>query len=701
MQFKKKLEVLFSSIILIIFLIPFIFSFISNGSISNLSSFDKASAALNIPYIDNIYDIYNLFRFKFFKTTSNDTIVLGKDDMLFSSENPSGNNFEDYKGLNLFTEDEMSSINENLIYLEEYLKNQNINFYITVLPNKTTAYNNLLPKSISERKGTTKLDQIFASLKSHNNINYIDLSSKIQSTRADRLLYNKTDGNLTDLGSYYCYEEVCSKLGITPSLKIDNLDFQEITEKGGDYANKILLANYINEKKQQLVLDSINTYSNTDETNFKNTKSKFPKTLIIGDKSLDKLPILLSNDISQISYSSNFDLDLNTLKKERPKNLILQLSEDNLGLFLTKLHITSSTSTNKSTVETPSVLAKKQISSERLAIIAKAEGADELILEYNGSTKELTSSNGLFIGEIPIKANESTNVSLYGRNFSSISNKTNFVFTSSSIAILPITINNDGWFFLSENINAPELSQGQLDNIKQNLEGIEQHLLSVNPNGKLIVSIAPNKASNYTNYTNTNTDKLKATLKDSSIILADNRDTLKEAKDTSSIFYKTDTHWNSLGAFYGYVNIMDSIKQSTSTSNILTLDNFTVSEKSVGSGDLFYYLNLGSNIVSEKEVSLTPRFTKTSNFTSDPPLTWISSKNNSFVTTSSNSNLPKAILYRDSFATGMMPFLSESFSKISVNKEWSYSYDKSLTESEKPDYIIIQLVERNIKNLSN
>jgi hypothetical protein len=57
-----------------------------------------------------------------------------------------------------------------------------------------------------------------------------------------------------------------------------------------------------------------------------------------------------------------------------------------------------------------------------------------------------------------------------------------------------------------------------------------------------------------------------------------------------------------------------------------------------------------------------------------------------------NKRLPRAVMFRDSFATWLIPLLSENFSRILYS--WQYTFDYDLVERERPDVVIQEMVER-------
>jgi len=64
--------------------------------------------------------------------------------------------------------------------------------------------------------------------------------------------------------------------------------------------------------------------------------------------------------------------------------------------------------------------------------------------------------------------------------------------------------------------------------------------------------------------------------------------------------------------------------------------------------------------------------------------------------------MPNAVMFHDSFGKSMMPFLSESFGTVRyVDGQWVGSTDMDAIIAEtRPDVVIEELVERNIRDIS-
>ncbi len=66
-------------------------------------------------------------------------------------------------------------------------------------------------------------------------------------------------------------------------------------------------------------------------------------------------------------------------------------------------------------------------------------------------------------------------------------------------------------------------------------------------------------------------------------------------------------------------------------------------------------------------------------------------------TTCENGNGKSVLVYRDSFGRAMIPYMGETFSQCMFNR--STPYDLSLVEEIECDYVLIEIVERNIVDL--
>ena len=159
-------------------------------------------------------------------------------------------------------------------------------------------------------------------------------------------------------------------------------------------------------------------------------------------------------------------------------------------------------------------------------------------------------------------------------------------------------------------------------------------------------------------------------------------DALRAASRVKPTFFKTDTHWNSYGAFVAYQALVASLRAE-------------VALETVQEGDLVwkerpYVGDLGVRFTRERgETMATPEPTATYRLTF---------QNHNFsrgavhVYENERRDLPTCVLFRDSFANFLIPYLMRGFSRLVAVSSLSCHYD--LLDQEKPDVVLFVVIER-------
>jgi hypothetical protein len=157
---------------------------------------------------------------------------------------------------------------------------------------------------------------------------------------------------------------------------------------------------------------------------------------------------------------------------------------------------------------------------------------------------------------------------------------------------------------------------------------------------------------------------------------------LRAASADRRTFQKTDTHWTSYGAFVAYTALLDSLAAERPL-EIARESELTWKERTVV-GDL------GVRFTRERGETVT---------VADPPSHYnLVFQNHNFgrgavhVYESARRDLPRCVLFRDSFANALIPFLMRGFSRLVAVSSLSCHYD--LLDQEKPDVVLFVAIER-------
>src|SRR6185503_13460476 len=120
------------------------------------------------------------------------------------------------------------------------------------------------------------------------------------------------------------------------------------------------------------------------------------------------------------------------------------------------------------------------------------------------------------------------------------------------------------------------------------------------------------------------------------------------------------------GALVAYQRIIEAVRARVpATPPPWTRDDFVPVERSVEALDLAGMMGL-KRVLRETDLALQPR------------------------------RLRRAVVFRDSFASRLVPFLSEHFSRAVY--VWQNDFDANLVEQERPDVVIQEIVGRHLYN---
>ncbi len=211
--------------------------------------------------------------------------------------------------------------------------------------------------------------------------------------------------------------------------------------------------------------------------------------------------------------------------------------------------------------------------------------------------------------------------------------------------------------------------------------------------GKFLFVCAPNKNTVYSekmpgrykkSTDDSNMDRLYAELDKRNVDYADLRPALRAEKKDALIYHKRDSHWNGLGAKAA----VDEIAKVLGF-NAVDLSSQVPSRITDFEGDLDALLYSDKIQYDENTVyDFTDLYVYTSAFSNEMDM----------VIEARGGGEGKLLMYRDSFANAMIPYLAASLNGTRLQRGTPYSREEILSYS--PDYVIVEIAERNIKLLT-
>lgn len=264
-----------------------------------------------------------------------------------------------------------------------------------------------------------------------------------------------------------------------------------------------------------------------------------------------------------------------------------------------------------------------------------------------------------------------------------------------------VLLGKDGWMYYTNEGNldyyqrVKPLTGDQTTTIRFNLEQMQRELMDEGIT--FLFVIAPNKESIYPQYLPDGlaraenpawADQIVTSLRGTDVNVLDLRPVMLQNAETAPVYFKTDTHWNPVGARAAYDAILMNLQPGFPILNPHPLSDFDQVTETT-SGDLAALIHLKGD-VNETFTALHARFDKPSRGLKNPPA-------GQMITVMPDKSLPKAVIFRDSFFNGLQPFTSEHFSRCVYVSDWMV--DRSLIAEEKPDIVILEVAERYLNRL--
>ncbi len=296
-----------------------------------------------------------------------------------------------------------------------------------------------------------------------------------------------------------------------------------------------------------------------------------------------------------------------------------------------------------------------------------------------------------------------------------------------SVAPKETVLGEHGWLFLGEeyqqdiNINRRGVHAEELAVLKKigSSTNAWQAWLAQQGVKSFKMMLCPNKATVYAEFlpnwakpvTTPITDTLLAQVNPD--LYVDTRATVLAAKARypQPLFFKTDTHWNTLGAWFAFQTFTQEIKRSQPSLQLLDEASMSVSPPAkIDGGDLAHFLRMqtmladtivyaqhkGTLLQTEQVDFLSGKLQATNigNPEVAPPITPLLIKSPQAL------NKMKVLWLRDSFGVAVSPFMAATFSEtlqLHYNRA-DPALLAQLVKSFKPDYVFVTVVERESRH---
>ncbi|MBL7883906.1 MAG: hypothetical protein JNL69_07535 [Bacteroidia bacterium] len=290
----------------------------------------------------------SFFKYTLFNTSSKPEIVaVGKESWLYSIDTK---NVGDFQNLNLFTEEELQLVKNNLEEMYAFHEPRGIRFFVMILPSKSSVYPEFLPSFIKKKNTASKLNQLLDYMNANSMFKIIDLTKELIAEKENTTVYYKHDIHWNFEGGYLGYKKLMNRMAeFNPDLaplplshynKIFRYNHNADLSKQLSLENYLLNEEWYFEPKDTFSFELVNapTYENTPitqatvRTQIKN--SKLPKAVVYRDSFFNLIIPFFSEKFSDCIYLWTNEMTYEIIEKETPGYVVLEITEADIDKLL-------------------------------------------------------------------------------------------------------------------------------------------------------------------------------------------------------------------------------------------------------------------------------------------------------------------------------------------------------------------------------
>ena len=199
------------------------------------------------------------------------------------------------------------------------------------------------------------------------------------------------------------------------------------------------------------------------------------------------------------------------------------------------------------------------------------------------------------------------------------------------------------------------------------------------------------------------TDRIVNAIKEDTIIqYIDLKNALLDAKKDGCLYALTDNHWNWLGAFYAYNEIILRLRKDFPALKPLASSDFYFKTETAPPGNLAVMIGLSKYLT---ETQYYPVFNNARSKSVDAvhkKPDWAAQIDNyERVKTTGDATLPSAVIIHDSFTDAMMIYFDEAFrTSTYIFDGWRYERNEAIVDDVKPEIVLLIIFEPHISHLA-
>lgn len=300
----------------------------------------------NMPFRNCLITLNSAIDYFLFHHSSNDQVIIGKNDWLFYSNEQDGDPIGCYLGKNLLSEEELVNVAKNCIAQRDFLAAQGKELVIFVAPNKERINFEYMPDIYGKPAESYPALQIIEYLKENTDLRIVYPYAELMEAKEnmEQNIWYKTDTHWNMIGGYIGACALLKELGIDmPTVESEQIVIREENNRAGDLAGMLNLSNQLEAKDVEYSLEGYDSHNMVcDEWDFDKSfiyhadGADPRKIYVIRDSFSSQLAPYIGSQFSESYLRHRNSYSYKNFKKENPDIVVYEVAEryvDKLGTF--------------------------------------------------------------------------------------------------------------------------------------------------------------------------------------------------------------------------------------------------------------------------------------------------------------------------------------------------------------------------------
>ncbi len=288
----------------------------------------------NIAFKSELVELVNVFEFNLFDISAVENVIKGEDGWLFYTPT-----IDDFQHTNAFTDEELETIKDNLVSIQEQLAEDGIEFYLMIGPNKNTIYFEYMPSGYIQYDEISRKDALLEYLQEETSLIFVDPTQELLEAKEYTDVYYKWDTHWNEQGAYIGFSMLADTIGLENVPEFSELDFDYNEIYSGDLQIMLNIdlagvdSEYTIEYKEEINATLVSDESATRYMCYESDIDNDIKLLIFRDSFTTNMEQYISKSFSESVFVwTSFDMDV--VETEQPDIVVYELVERNINKYL-------------------------------------------------------------------------------------------------------------------------------------------------------------------------------------------------------------------------------------------------------------------------------------------------------------------------------------------------------------------------------